>query len=224
MNYLTIHQPGLEYDPRLFKLTTPGANNKYLAAKASEGISTLGLPSGTTMADFANLYNGFWTKNDSPLPFILKEELYFIKAEAAFYKNELQVAHTAYKLGIEANLKRLGVSNADITAYMNSPRVVSDFNVLKISDIMMQKYVALYLQPETWVDMRRYGYSATAYPGIYYPKNALAEWQGKSIQRLPYDRQTEYIYNPKEIARLGAEARNWVFTPVWWADQSQLKN
>lgn len=224
MNYLTVNANGLTYDPRLYKLTTPGANGKYLAAKASEGISTLDLPVGTTMADFANLFNGFWTANDSPLPFILKEELYFIKAEAAFKMEDKPAAHTAYKLGIETNLRRLGVSESDITAYMGSPKVVASAADLKISDIMMQKYVALYLQPETWVDMRRYGYSATAYPGIYYPKNALAEWQGKWIQRLPYDKQTEYIYNPREIARLGAGARSWVFTPVWWAEQSQLKN
>lgn len=224
MNYLTVNQNGMQYDPRLFKLTTPGANGKYLSARASEGSSTLGLPTGTTMADFANLFNGFWTANDSPLPFILKEELYFIKAEAAFQKGDLITAHGAYKAGIEANLRRLGVSEADIILYMSTARFVANPVNLKISDIMMQKYVALYLQPETWVDMRRYGYSATAYPEIYYPKNALPEWQGKWIQRLPYDRQTEYIYNPQEIARLGAEARNWVFTPVWWAEQSQLKN
>ncbi|WP_245584767.1 SusD/RagB family nutrient-binding outer membrane lipoprotein [Pedobacter glucosidilyticus] len=224
MNYLTLNEAGLTYDPRLFKLTTPGANNRYLAARASEGLSTLGLPTGTTMADFANLYNGFWTRNDSPAPFILKEELYFIKAEALFYKGNLEAAHAAYELGIETNLRRLGVSDADIAAYMTTSKVVSDPTVLKISDIMMQKYVAMYLQGETWVDMRRYGYSTTAYPGIYYPRNALAEWQGRWIQRLPYDRQTEYIYNPQEIARFGADARDWVFNPVWWAEQSQLKN
>jgi hypothetical protein len=72
--------------------------------------------------------------------------------------------------------------------------------------------------------MRRYGYSATAYPGIYYPAKVLSEWGGRWIQRLPYDNQTEYIYNPREMARLGATARNWVFAPVWWADKSTLKN
>ncbi|MFC5283291.1 SusD/RagB family nutrient-binding outer membrane lipoprotein [Pedobacter alpinus] len=224
MNFLTINQANSEYDPRLFKLTTPGANNRYLSAKSSEGLSTLGLPTGTTLADFANLYNGTWTRNDSPSPYILKEELYFIKAEAAFYKGDLPTAHAAYKLGIETNLNTVGVAQNDITAYMASNRVIADPLALKISDIMMQKYVALYLQSESWVDMRRYGYSTTAYPGIYYPRNALAEWQGRFIQRLPYDRQTEYIYNPQEIARLGADARNWVFNPVWWAEQSQLKN
>ncbi|MNE94803.1 hypothetical protein D3C80_1928130 [compost metagenome] len=89
---------------------------------------------------------------------------------------------------------------------------------------MVQKYIALYLQAETWVDLRRYGYNAKAYPGIYYPAKASSEWAGKWIQRLPYDNQTEYIYNPQEMARLGATARNWVFTPVWWADKSTLKN
>lgn len=47
------------YDPRLFKLTTPGGNNKYLGAKMSEGLRDLTLPTNTTFQDFANLLNGY---------------------------------------------------------------------------------------------------------------------------------------------------------------------
>lgn len=222
MNYLTVNDQGLTYDPRLFKLTSPGVNNKYLAARATEGLNTATLPTGTTMDDFANLYNGFWTADNSPLPYILKEELYFIKAEAAFYNNQPSIAFNAYIDGIRTNMERLGVSSGEITSYLSSNKIKQNENQLLISDIMTQKYIALYMQGETWVDMRRHNYSANSYPGIYYPSRPLAEWQGKWPQRLPYDPQTEYIYNPQEIARLGAAARNWVFTPVWWAEKSQL--
>ena len=222
MNYMTVNDAGLVYDPRLFKLTTPGANSKYLGAQLSEGITDDDLPAGTTVADFANLYNGYWTSDNSPLPYILKEELYFIKAEAAFYKQDLNTAHAAYKEGIKLNMQRLKVAEGEITAYLGSSKVRQDPAELTISDIMVQKYIALYLQSESWVDMRRHKYNQEAYPGIYYPANVLAEWGGRWIQRLPYDNQTEYIYNPEEMARLGATARSWVFTPVWWAEKSEL--
>jgi hypothetical protein len=211
------------YDPRLFKLTTPGVKNKYLGAKMSEGLRDVSLPTNTTFQDFALLYNGYWTSDGSPYPIMIKEELYFIKAETLFYLNDLDGALTAMRTGVELNLRRLGVEEGQIISYMGSAKVKQNTTDFKISDIMMQKYIALYLQPETWVDMRRYGYSKKAYPDLYYPRFALAEWAGKSIQRFPYDPQTEYVFNPKEIDRLGAKVRNWVFTPVWWADNSTLK-
>lgn len=223
MSYLTVDAATKEYDPRLYKLTTPGVKGTYLGAKESEGLSDVLLPTGTSMDDFANLYNGYWTKEGSAIPYILKEELYFIKAEAAFYQNDLTTALDAYTTGIRLNFERLGVDQIEINSYLGSDKVISDVANLKISDIMTQKYIAMYLQPQTWVDMRRYGYSNKAYPGIYYPKNILAEFGGKWIQRLPYDRQTEYIYNPQEIDRLGAESRSWVFTPTWYAEMSTLK-
>lgn len=211
------------YDPRLFKLTTPGVNNKYLGARMSEGEAGSGVAN-STYKDYATLHNGYWTSNDSPYPIFLKEELLFIKAETQFYLKDLQGALTTYQQAIRLNMQRLGVEEGQIINYLGSVKVAQNTTTLKISDIMMQKYIALYLQGETWSDIKRYGYSTKAYPDLYYPKFVLAEWKGKYIQRFPYDPQTEYVYNPKEIARLGASARDWVFKPVWWADNSTLKN
>ncbi|TCC83763.1 SusD/RagB family nutrient-binding outer membrane lipoprotein [Pedobacter hiemivivus] len=212
------------YDPRLFILTTQGENKKYLGAKMSEGLKDVSLPKDVTFKDFANLFGGYWTSDDSPFPILIKEELYFIKAETQFYMNDLDGALESYHRGIETNLKRLGVPDGQLISYMGSAKVAQNSASLKISDIMMQKYIALYLQGESWSDIKRYGYSTKAYPDFYYPRYALAEWAGKYIQRFPYDPQTEYMYNPKEMDRLGAKARNWVFTPVWWASNSTLKN
>lgn len=213
------------YDPRLFKLTTPGTTNKYNGAKMSMGMLDTSLPTGTTFNDFANLHNGYWTSDTSPYPIMLKEELLFIKAETQFYLNDLAGALTTYKQAIRTNMERLGVAEGQIINFLGDQRKVAQRETdLSIDDIMMQKYVALYLQGETWSDLKRYNYSTRAYPNMYYPRYALAEWGGRYIQRFPYDPQTEYVYNPKEIERLGARARTWVFTPVWWADNSTLKN
>jgi hypothetical protein len=224
MKALTVDEASSTYDPRLYKLTTPGANRKYLGAKMSEGLRDVSLPSGTVYQDFANLYNGHWTSDSSNYPLMIKEELYFIKAEALYYQNDLAGALNAYKQGVETNLRRLGVEEGQIINFLGSNKIVQNAEDLNISDIMMQKWIALYLQAESWVDIRRYGYSKTAYPDFYYPRFALAEWGGRYIQRFVYDPQTEYVYNPKEIERLGAGARDWVFTPLWWAERSTLKN
>lgn len=224
MKSLTIDEVNKVYDPRLLKLTTPGVNNKYLGAKMSEGLRDVNLPTGTVYQDFANLRNGFWTSDDSPYPILLKEELYFIKAETQFYLGDTEGALASYHTGIDLNLRRLGVAEGQIISYMGSAKVAQNASALTIADIMLQKYIALYLQGETWTDIRRYGYSKKAYPNLYYPRYALTEWTGRYIQRLPYDPQTEYVYNPKEIARLGASARDWVFKPVWWAEKSTLKD
>lgn len=216
MNYLTVDEPNIQYDPRLFKLTTPGEDNTYEAARVSLGLE------GRDMSEFPNLYNGHWTSDSSPLPYVLEEELLFIKAEVAFHQGNKPAALEAYREGILTNMNRLGVEQDSLSNYMESAKVRKAADALEISDIMTQKYIALYLQPESWVDMRRYQYKETAYPGIYYPENVLTEFGGKWIQRLPYDPQTEYIYNPQEIERLGASARDWVTKKFWWEANSTL--
>jgi hypothetical protein len=40
---------------------------------------------------------------------------------------------------------------------------------LTLSDIMMQKYIALFLNMETWTDMRRYEYDPDIYIGLEKP-------------------------------------------------------
>ncbi|MDR4988532.1 MAG: SusD/RagB family nutrient-binding outer membrane lipoprotein [Bacteroidales bacterium] len=206
-----------EHDPRLYALTTPGKNGNYFSVPASQGRGALDID------DFAILYNGYWTSDDSPIVWIMDEELYFMEAEAAYYLQDKTRAYNAYINGITRNFQRLGVAG-ELSDYLSSAAVVQNAEALHISDIMMQKYIALYLQPETWVDMRRYRYSQVAYPELTYPENALDLYEGRWIKRLPYDPQTEYIYNPNEIARLGARGDLWVVTPFWWIENSTLSN
>ena len=205
------------HDPRLYALTSPGANGNYASVPASTGRGAI------PIEDFAIMYNGYWTRDDSPVVFITNEELFFIEAEAAFYLQQCDRAWQAYINGIQANFQRLGLAS-EATAYLASEAVAQDASSLDISHIMMQKYIALYLQPETWVDMRRYHYSNHAFPELEYPENALPLYNGAWIQRMPYDPQTEYIYNPNEIERLGARSDLWVVTPFWWVVNSTLSN
>lgn len=95
-----------------------------------------------------------------------------------------------------------------------------------LSDLMIQKYIVMYMQPEQWTDMRRYHYSNNRngygigesdeiiYPTLRRPYNlyepywidGLTKTQQENtwIQRLNYDSQISDIYESEELIRLGA--------------------
>ncbi|MBO5054229.1 MAG: SusD/RagB family nutrient-binding outer membrane lipoprotein [Muribaculaceae bacterium] len=110
----------------------------------------------------------------------------------------------------------------------------------KLSDLMMQKYIAMYMQPEQWTDLRRYHYSNNrngygigdqkeiVYPGLRRPYNLYqAFWidgltndekENCWVQRINYDPETEVKYNMKELIRLGAyNNHEWLRKPMNWA-------
>ena len=109
-----------------------------------------------------------------------------------------------------------------------------------LSDLMIQKYIAMYCQPEQWTDMRRYHYSnkrnnygigdnnEIVYPNLRRPYNLYAAYwidglteiqkENTWIQRLNYDPETEEKYNRKELERLGAYKNyKWLQEPMIWA-------
>lgn len=110
-----------------------------------------------------------------------------------------------------------------------------------LSDLMIQKYIAMYMQPEQWTDMRRYHYSNNRnnygigdaneiiYPTLRRPYNLYAaywidglsssEQENTWIQRLNYDPETEEKYNLSELERLGASKNHeWLRKPMIWAE------
>ena len=115
-----------------------------------------------------------------------------------------------------------------------------------LSDLMIQKYIAMYLQPEQWTDMRRYHFSnkrnnygigdakEIIYPTLRRPYNLYApyyvdglsneEQENTWIQRINYDPETEEKYNAAELERLGA-AQNykWLLKPMNWALEAGVR-
>jgi len=112
-----------------------------------------------------------------------------------------------------------------------------------LSDLMQQKYIAMYLQPEQWTDMRRYHYSnkrnnygigdanEIVYPELRRPYNLYAAYwidgltesqkENTWIQRLNYDPETEEKYNRAELQRLGAYKNyKWLQEPMIWAHKA----
>ena len=135
--------------------------------------------------------------NTSYLPLMMTEELMFIKAEAQFWGNDIPGAYATTKEATKMNMERYGIETklmeqvfeigkkadkdrtdaekALYTSYVNLANQYNRFFEIKlpgellftIADLMQQKYVAMYLQPEQWTDMRRYNYSSSA-NGIKY--------------------------------------------------------
>ncbi len=109
-----------------------------------------------------------------------------------------------------------------------------------LSDLMCQKYIAMYMQPEQWTDMRRYHFSNNrnaygvndaneiVYPTLRRPYNlykayfvdglSVAEQENTWIQRINYDPETEEKYSSAELERLGASMNHkWLLKPMNWA-------
>jgi hypothetical protein len=117
-------------------------------------------------------------RNSAPFPVLTASEMKFVKAEAAFRKNDKATALQAYKEGITLDFDMLTstfsanipagkeITPTNMDAYLNNTVIVPTAANLTMAKIMLQKYIALYGYGvlETWVDMRRYHY-VDVYPG-----------------------------------------------------------
>lgn len=194
----------------------------------------------------------FQTQPMSPFDLMTYSECCFIKAEVLFRKGDKGGALTAYKAGIQASMDYIQtlannyvgagyinpvlapMDNAKISAYMNSAAVCQSAGDLTMSDIMLQKYVALGCSGETYVDMRRFNYSAgnvggfgVVYPGMDHPamftgqsvlpgsnKNDVQYWPRR--WRLPGT--LELTYNETQVRAINKNAyETYIWSlPVWW--------
>lgn len=179
-------------------------------------------------------------------------EMCFIKAEAYMRKGDNADAYTAYKAGIQAHLDMMQakltqwqsvytnnpdmwpMNQTDINNYLSSNAVVQNAGSLTMSDIMLQKYVAMGCSIENWNDMRRFNFSAgnigsygVVYPGYdrgplfagqaYYTGSSKTDpryWQ----RRWALPASLELNYNLTNALAMNPHATDlniWSM-PVWW--------
>jgi hypothetical protein len=167
------------------------------------------------------------------MPIMTASEIQFIKAEAALKKGDPSTAYTAYLNGINLHFDFVNrssmprgnsilftgntISGGQRAAYLASANVKSSPATLTVSDIMLQKYIALWGWGffETFVDMRRYHWTDLdpAVPGTsaasqVYKNFALptlaAENFGKPVYRVRPRFNSEYVWNRDELLRIGA--------------------
>jgi len=203
-------------DPRLpvYAQTDDGTNDYKGYVSGGNGVTG----DGTTSANTDFKEEGFYTSPASPIVVISYAEALFIKAEAAFLANggtttsvgTTADGYAAYLDGIEANMDKLGVSSAD---YVADPSVGVGAANLKLQNIMKEKYIANFLNPETFVDLRRYDYSTDVFKGMTLPAdNATGIFPGKWIVRATYP-STEESRNPDNVSANKKSPTD----PVWWA-------
>lgn len=75
------------------------------------------------------------------------------------------------------------VEEGDKAAYLADPSVSMGEAAFTMEDIFKEKWVAMFLHPETWNDARRFDY---AYKDMSTPANLNPDLNGQFIRRLAY--------------------------------------
>ncbi|MES2371292.1 MAG: SusD/RagB family nutrient-binding outer membrane lipoprotein [Bacteroidota bacterium] len=182
-------------------------------------------------------------KNKAPMPVMTYSEICFIQAEAYMRKNNKNAAYLAYTNGIKAHFDFINRNYSSIRGavsifnttpipvtardkYLASACVPQTAAALTMSDIMMQKYIALWAWGffETWVDLRRFHYRdldpATlqqVYRTFNFPSAFPATNNSKPVQRVRPHYTSEYTYNQAELVRLGILQTDYHTIECWFS-------
>jgi hypothetical protein len=217
-------------------------------------------PSGAAYAAGAIGSTGsFQVRPISDQEILTYHEMCFIKSEVYMRKGDNSSAYTAYRAGIQAHLDMMqakltqwktggynktaaGIIVPDmepmdqpaINTYLASSAVAQSAGTLTMSDIMLQKYLAMGCNIENWNDMRRFNFSAgnvggfgVVYPG--YDRGPLfagtALYTGGSkidprywMRRWKLPTTLELNYNLTNALAINAHANDanaWSI-PIWW--------
>ncbi|MBR0224124.1 MAG: SusD/RagB family nutrient-binding outer membrane lipoprotein [Bacteroidales bacterium] len=192
-------------------------------------------------------------------------EMCFIKAEVLFNKGDRNGAYTAYTNGIRAHFELMNqklaewqgagycttakgfdvsfayapIPQNEIDAYMRSAAVKQSAGELTLSDIMMQKYIAMGPDMQKWNDVRKYnyfrdgiytemsapvyrndnatGFSANPSQQTYYPRRWMqstheTNYNSKNVNAI-YEQYAGYVNFSKKDPALSQEVNA---IPVWW--------
>ncbi|EOR92806.1 : hypothetical protein [Arcticibacter svalbardensis MN12-7] len=177
------------------------------------------------------LSTGSWyTQKGGKGLLLTNAEMRFIEAEVKFRQNQPAAALTAYKAGIRSHMTIMGIASAKIEAYLSSSSVVQIPGNLTLSQIMIQKYIALSYSPEVFSDIRRMNYCADAsgnynestgiYKGFNRPSHVYIEAYPNATDwprrfAIP---SYEINYNIEQVLKANPNASNstYINEPIWW--------
>ncbi|QES87825.1 SusD/RagB family nutrient-binding outer membrane lipoprotein [Rhizosphaericola mali] len=166
-------------------------------------------------------------RNNAEFPIMTASEMQFLIAEASYLKGDYTSALTAYQNGISLNFDMLSTKYATMVpsahlitsdnknAYLTNTSIVpTSASSLSLSQIMLQKYIALYGwgMQETWTDMRKYHYTDKdpktgnqVYAG-FNPAggNLYVDNAGKYVYRARPRYNSEYLYDIPSLKSVGA--------------------
>jgi len=213
----------IELDPRLPLITTIGENDtEFLGAiNGTAGIHEQGATEDDSNIS-ANTDLGadnYYSSQTAPIILGSYSELKFMEAEALFLQNggdptsvgSTQEAYDAYLEGISANMNKLGVSPADKNAYLVDASIAVEAGNLTMALIMREKYIATFLNPESFVDLRRYDFDPDVFIGLELPVGHNEILNGQWVRRAQYP-ASEQTRNGEQVEAVTKS----IGEGVWW--------
>ncbi len=143
-----------------------------------------------------NASHPYFTNNQRE-DLISYREIQFIIAETSSDSAE---QHTAYLNGIRASFEEIGLSATEYNTYVAQASIDPGAGSLTMDQIMTQKYIGMFVQPEAFSDWRRTGIPT------------LTPVTGTSIPRRWYYPENEYLFNDNAPDR----DDNLLFQRVGW--------
>ena len=228
--------PGVT-DPRFGILVPSTSTGADPGAGTTAGTN---LTPGSTLTDF---YGGWYARDVTGyFEAITYHELKFIEAEAAYRAGNKTRALAALREGIRAHMAKVGaggsnalpavtfpaISASQINAYLASAAVPqSEAALTTLRPIMEQKYIGMFLNPESWSDLRRLDFNSSIYVNFVYPTrgvNPILANQADPTRRYPrrlLPGATEVLYNPNAVAKVFSDAGattndDYVTKPLWF--------
>ena len=187
------------FDPRLPVITDPTQFGDYRGTK--NGAGRVG--TGTDNEETYLTEDKWYSTSGAPLQIATYAEAKFMESEAQFRAGNKQEAYDAYMAGILAHMQKLQVPDTAITRYTTLPAVAVGKDNLTLTLIMKEKYIACFLLPVSWDDMRRFDY---AYKDFTMPTGANLQ---TFIRRVDYP--------SVEISTNGTNVPNVALTDhLWW--------
>jgi hypothetical protein len=244
--FITALMDGTQFggvdDPRKTRMLSPSPDGSYRGLVTGSGITGIAAAQQPlNLAGYAAIpVVGSPTKylfdDKSRYPIMTFAELQFIKAEAAYKKGDRATALMAYTNAVSAHIDYVNATNADIggtptqitptekAAYLASPNIIPTAANLNLSQIMCQKYIALWGWGfiETWMDLRRYHYTEPdpvtgnqVFLGYVFPTTLYADNAGKPAYRIRPRYASEYVWNIPSLQKIGALERDYHTKEMW---------
>ncbi len=206
MNGTDIAFNSVIMDPRLPKYADNGGVANYIGAvNGSGGLA----PGGGNNAN-ANLADDAYFSETAPIFMLTFMEAKFMEAEAHLALGNNVDAYNAYLDGIAASMDKLGVDPVDRDNYLMDTAVAMGASNLTMSDIMMQKFIAMVVHPEVWTDLRRFDFDPLVYVDLDYPENRSTDIPAGEWPRRAVYPGSEVDRNPNI-----QQVEEW-WTRLWW--------
>ncbi len=178
-----------------------GTNDPRLQfyADTDEDGGYSGTPIGSTDVTTSNV-GPYYASPTSSIPLVSYVEAKFIEAEAKLRGNDPDGAATAHNEAVSTHIAQVTGSSDPAFEAANANETAGTITLEKI---MTQKYVAMFLQQESWTDWRR-----TNIPALTPDPRAVTP--NKEIPRRLVSPQTENVNNRNSPKVTNLEL------PVWW--------